>query len=230
MAQKRNYKKKNYRKKPNKSNFKDCYRMGDYHQWSSFNTSIQMPTNAASRTQKWALTNVARGDTLPTRNTNLSYFKNLQVTFQARNEMGSTRFLRVMVVALRGSTETADTVNWSDLFVNSTFTKSGPTGYDDDQILRINQDEYVRMYDRVIKIHPKPITSNDENTTRVSLNIKLNKYVPYAYNSSSERKNRMFLLWTLSEAPGLEVSATNTTFTANVVCHFYDVIRSTECK
>lgn len=221
-TKKKTYKKKAYKKKPN--TFKSNFRLGDYHQKSyQWYDSTYVPSTTA-RIKSMNISEVSKGDLLDNRLTNLIYLKNVQYTETLRNLANTTRYLRIIFLSVRGSLNSIDPTNWSDLLLDTTFTKFGPLGRDLDAVARVNQDEYVKIFDRVVKI---PGTGSSENPARmVRINIPIKKYISYTYNDSFARKNAVYLVAFMCESSGITPGALAVNTDGQLVTHFHDVIRS----
>jgi len=218
------YAKKRVKKTKKVNTFAKNFRMGDYHQNSLANYNHSYQPSTTLRYLSNELTLINKGDLLNNRQTNLIYVNNLQYVETLRNTANTTRTLRLMLVALRGSTSSADTVNWGDLLINYQFTKQGLQGEDFDSILRINQDEYEKIYDKTFKING---ASSGENPARIiNVNIPIKKYVSYAYNSTIARKNSLYLISVVNESAGIAPSATLVNSERRWTMHYHDVIRS----
>ena len=204
--------------------FTKNFRMGDYHQRSMASYNHIYTPNASSRVLSNQLTTISKGELLDERTSNLIYIQNLQYTELFRNLSGTQRTVRVMVVSLRGSVNAADVVNWGDLYMDQGFAKSSPSGEDYDAILRINQDEYVKIYDKMFKLNG--VTSGESSSRMISLNIPIKKYVSYVYNSSQARKNSIYVITAVSEAAGITPSITAVDSERRWTMHYHDVIRS----
>lgn len=220
----RKYTKKS-RRNIKKNTFKDNFRCGDYHQAALGALLISSQSIAVSTLsyRAQALTEIIKGDLLTNRQTNLIYVNNLSLRLNIRNTYGFSRGFRIAIVQLRGSVQSADTTSWSDLFVNSTYNKYGPTGTDYDGTLRINQDEWKIVYDR--KFIVNGTTSGDNPTKFLNLNIPIKKYVSYAYNSTSPRKGSMHIIFMAYEAPQVSPNVAAVEIEGEGQLHFYDINR-----
>lgn len=219
-------KKRNQKKNRKKRNtFKDNFRCGDYHQFG-LGSGLLSHQSIVMTTQSYraqALTEIIKGDLFTNRASMLIYMRNINLRLNIRNKHGYSRGFRIMVVQLRGSVQAADTTSFSDLFVNSTWNKYGPTGTDYDGTLRVNQDEWNLIYDKKFKI--PGTTSGDNPSTFIQLNIPIKKYVSYAYNSSSPRKGAMWIILAAYEAPQVDPNAAALEIEGEGQVHFYDVNR-----
>ena len=224
MPPKANAKKK-FTRKPKKVNtFTKNFRMGDYHQKSIATYNHTYNTSTASRYLSDEITVLSKGDLLDQRQSNLIYINNLQYTEIFRNLSATQRTIRVMVISLRGSVNSADTSTWNDLYIDQAFAKVAPSGEDYDTILRINQDEYNKIYDKTYKVNG--VASGESSSRQINLNIPIKKYVSYVYNTSQARKNSIYVITAISEAAGVNVVATNVNSERRWTMHYHDVIRS----
>lgn len=213
-----------YKAKP-KNDFRSNFKCGDYHQNSLSGPLISsqsiIPSGTSYRAQ--ALTEIVKGDLLTNRQTNLIYVNNVRMRLNLRNTHGYARGFRVVVVQLRGSVQSADTTAWSDLFINSTFNKYGPTGTDYDGTLRINQDEWNLVYDRKFQINGT--TSGEAPSKFLNINIPIKKYVSYAYGSTSPRKGSMHIILMAYESPQVTPNAAPLEIEGEGQMHYYDINR-----
>lgn len=200
-------------------------RMGDHKALVNDDGNLLMHTNSVSRTAPFNLTQITKGDLFSQRGTNLTYFKNVLLNISYRNPLTTLRFLRITVVTLRGSTAAADTVTWTDLFQSAAYVPAGNTGLDDSTIVRVNSNEYKKVYDRSFKL--MPTGAGTSNAGRIRISIPIRKIVSYPYENNAPRKNATWMIWNLCEAAGVAVSASNTSFSYTVSTHFYDCHRST---
>lgn len=221
-TKKKTYKKKAYKKKPN--TFKSNFRLGDYHQKSyGWYDSSYIPSTTA-RIKSRNISEIDKGDLLDNRQTNLVYLKNVQYTETLRNLANTTRYLRIIFLSVRGSLNSIDATNWNDLLLDTTFTKFAVQGRDLDAVARINQDEYVKIFDKVIKI---PGAGSNENPAKlVRLNIPIKKYISYTYNDHFARKNAVYMISFMCESSGINPGALAVNSDGQLVTHYYDVIRS----
>lgn len=212
-----------YKAKP-KNTFSSNFKCGDYHQISSNWYNSSYIPNTLARTRTFNLSDISKGDLLTNRTSNITYLNNINYRETLKNRAGTNRFIRIMIVQVRGSTTLPDYSTWSNLFIDSAFNPSGASGNDYDQILRINQDIYHKLYDRVYKI---PGTTSNENSGRtLKLNIPIRKYVSFKYNSNECRKGAVHLIITTCEGSGTAPSATAVDADGEYTLHFYDINRS----
>lgn len=211
-----------HRAKPNA--FRSNFRLGDYHQLAyEWYNSAYVPSTTA-RIKSRNISEVFKGDLLNNRQTNLTYIKNVQYVETVKNLSPLTRFLRVMFVSVRGSLLSVDPTNWSNLLIDNTFNKIAPSGNDYDTVVRINQDEYTKIYDKIIKI---PGTSSGDNPSKmIRLNVPVKKYVSYSYDSALARKNAVYMISFICEASGVTPSALAVNTDGQAVIHFHDVVRT----
>jgi len=184
--------------------------------------SDSMAPNAATRINTERITDISRGELINQRDCDLIFSRRVFIRLLATNNNTSARYLRMALITLAGSTSAADTALWSDLLINSTYTKTGPVGTSEDALYRINRDEYRVISDKFYKI-PGLTDNGPANTLELNLVINTRKVVRYQYNSDSERSNPMWLLWWVCEREGTAAAAA-TVGIAYSVSHYYTEI------
>lgn len=216
--------KKRQKKKNKKPSFRSTFKCGDYHQRTFQALAAQMKCNPIANSYIGQnLTQISLGDTLDDRRSNIIYMKNVQVHMNIQNNYTNSRNLRVVLVSLRGSVNAADTTTWTDIYTDSGFNKLGPSGLGEDTTFRINQDEYVKLYDKTYHLHGS--ADGEDNSKVIKFNVPVRKYVSYVYNSTNVRKNPMHLVFLLSEEEGNPINAAFTDVAYRITQHFYDIHR-----
>lgn len=182
--------------------------------------------STAGRIKVGQLTNIVKGENYADRKSNLIYVNNVSFRETVKNQSTTTRYMRLMVVSLRGSLDAADVTNFTDLFYDSNYVKTGVTGNDIDTIMRINTSEYVKLFDRTYKI---PGTNSNENSSRmIKANIPIKKYVSYPVNAGGTtanypRKNPIYLISLMCESSGVAPSGTGVSADGELQTHWTDV-------
>lgn len=213
---------RNYRRKINPTRATSNFQPGQVHSqmtdWYASNYQPAFP----NRTRSVHLSAITKGDNYVNRRSNLVFIRNLQYREVLKNAFTTPRYIRVMVVTLRGSSSAADIANFSDIFYNSSYVKTGPTGNDADMVHRINSDEYSKVYDRTFMI--AGTTSGVPSTKTLKLNININKYVSFpVVDGTSPRKNATYLVVTTAEAAGITPNSTAINTEGELTLHFQDV-------
>lgn len=186
-------------------------------------TVLQMAPNAASRVTSYVLNSIALGDLLTQRGSTKILNRFLILNMSVSNFSATGRYVRVFILGLRGSQSPADTTNWTDLYIDSAFNKSGPTGEAGNLVLRPNRDEYKVYYDRTIRI---PGTADGQsNARKLYVNKKLNVITDYLYNSTVARDGPLYLVWTAFEEAGTSASADFVNVNFRWAHYFQDVHR-----
>lgn len=161
------------------------------------------------------------GDKFDQRNSNNIFNHYICVKINANNTHTKPRYLRCLIVSLRGSSAAGDVSTWSDLLINSDYTKSAPTGLAETMLYRINKDEYKVYMDRTMKIGTD---ANSSTSRQVKFLVKPKCVTQYAYNSSTDiRRNPIYIIFLISEVEGEAANAANLNYTYQVIHSYSDV-------
>lgn len=167
----------------------------------------------------WNVINI--GDKLDERQSNNILSRYIAFKLSMYNTVSTPRFVRILLVQLRGSTATADTLTWSDLFMVANFTPSAPTGLADQLVLRVNGDAYRTLYDKVVRVGGSGSDKPDSTTTHI---MKTRKMIKYDYNNSAiSRSGAMYLVLVYGEAEGLASNPNDLHYCASVRHAYTDV-------
>lgn len=186
------------------------------------NTGLAMAPNGASRYFAEQITDISRGETIEQRDCDRIYSKSVFIRMLATNTASTTRYLRLAVVTLSGSFNSADTTTWTDILINSTYTKTGPLGLADDVLFRINRDEYKVIADRFWRISASA-DGGPPPTLEVNFAVKTRKLVAYQYNSDNERRTPIWVVWWVCEREGTVAGASAVNLCYSMSHYFSEV-------
>lgn len=194
------------------------YRLGKRHcQVFTF------PGSTLSSAQLYAqqdLKAISLNDLYDGRQSNNILSRKIIINYSANNNHTVPRMWRFLVLQLRGSQSSADTTNWTDLLINATYTKSGPTGLAENMMYRVNGDEYKVVSDIKFKLG----TSGDVGSSVLkTFKIKTNKIIKYAYNSTDVRQGPLYLVWLYTEAEGQGTNAATIDYTMDIRHYYVDL-------
>lgn len=194
------------RKRPiaRKSKFSTKMMLGQKHQKVIEDTNLSMETfTAVNRYKSEDISSIGLGDDYAQRQTNNILSKGLSVTMvMNNNNIGSDRYLRMTIVALRGSQTGADVSTWTNLFINSDYSTLAPDG-SNTTVKRINKDLYKVWCDKVFKIPATPATVNEsKNSKFVKMWCPFRKIIKYGFNTLNVREHACFFVLTLCESAG----------------------------
>lgn len=161
---------------------------------------------ATTNVTGYTLTSITQGDQYNERTSNNIRVRALDLQFSFNNFHTSGRYVRIMVVGLRGSVNSADTTNWNDIYrTPSTFAKVAPASTTMDMLNNVNKDEYKLILD---EIHHVPGTNNGVPTAKkVHIRKKMSNLVQYAFNSTDARDGVLYLVVNPAEDPGVTPNA-----------------------
>lgn len=220
---KTNYKKKPYKKRPYKKNAtmpKHIYGISKNNAVESPNST--MATNGASRLIQIEVSNLATGDLFNQRAGNKILLNNVVVRMNLRNNSGTMRYIRCMLVTFRNNLLTSPVIS-SNLLATANFTSViGPTGLAEDIVYQPNYSLYNVLYDKVYQLGS---VTNAWSAKNLKFTVPVNRIVTYEYNSASARQNTTYLLWYLCESEGVATSATTVALNYNVKTYFKDVVK-----
>jgi len=198
-------------------------RLGKRHIQKGLNGSVILTPNATNY-HSFEITNIALGDKLDNRASDKILSRGLWFRALALNDSTTIpRYIRVLLLTLRGSESPADTVNWTDLFIDNTYTKTGVTGGSFDAVYSVNQDEYKVLFDRVWKVGAAANDTVMNGTTEFTFFAPTRKIVKYAYNSTDIRRNPLVCLIMACESKGQPASANAVDITYSWSHYFTDV-------
>lgn len=178
---------------------------------SSASGALQMAPNAATRIFGSTLVgNISLGTALTNRLGTAIKISGIRMRLSIQNAAATDRYLRIVIVGLRGSVNPADTTNWTDLLRDpSSLAKGAPTGVDMDIVQYINKDEYKKYYDHTIKI---PGTGSSAPPTKLFQTYKkLPLVVQYEYNATAPKRNPLYVVFFTSETTGTAAGGSFTT-------------------
>lgn len=198
-------------------------RLGKRHIQKGLNGSVILTPNATSY-HTFEITNITLGDKLDQRASDKILSRGLWFRGIALNDSTTIpRYIRVLLLTLRGSESPADTSTWTDLFIDNTYTKTGITGGSFDAVYAVNQDEYKVFFDRVYKIGAAANDTVMNGTTEFTFFAPTRKIVKYAYNSTDIRRNPLVCVILACESKGQPPSANAVDLTYAWSHYFTDV-------
>lgn len=216
-------KKRTYKRHTNGTTSKVRYVADSSPKYRAYSGTLSMATNDSSRTTSYELTNIATGDLVTTRGSNTTLSESLFGRWNLVNNASTARYARFCILGLRGSESAADATNWSDLFVNSSFTKTAPVGTTIDKLYKINRDEYKVYMDFSVRI---PGTGDGvPNVKEVQIKKRIGTLAKWVYSSSDCRSGTLWLVMTTCEESGQATSATTIDGTYSFTFYFKDMMQ-----
>lgn len=181
----------------------------------SFNIAVTPYTS-------YSLTSITQGDLYDNRATNNIRVRSLDLEFAFTNFNTAGRYVRGIVVGLRGSVNAGSTSVWDDIYrTPSTFAKLGPGGTTMDIMNNVNKDEYKVILDKTIYV---PGSSDGAPVTKhIRLNKKMSNLVQYAHNSTDARSGALWLFINPCESAGVTPVATVLSMHYRLTTWFNDV-------
>lgn len=203
-----------YRRKRNVIKF------GQKHIKVSENLAVDLAPTAGTNFHMVQLSDISVGDLLNQRNTDKVWSRGMFLRMMVRNEHTTPRYVRMALLTLSGSTQTADVTNWTDIFTTATYSKTTFNGHSNDVIYRINQDEYKVLGDYTYRVG----AANDGvSTLSISRYFKISKLIRYNYNSTNERKNPLYFIFWTCESEGVTANAAHTSIGYSISHYYTDV-------
>lgn len=162
---------------------------------------------STARYAKLDITEIALGNLITNRQSNVIYAKSLRCLHTIRNAYtGTPRYVRFFLLRVRGA-GVVPSSTFTDLFTDASYGISGPSGLDDDMTYRFNRVVYEVLWSRVVLLAAAN-AGTDIPSKRLEWVIPINKFVSYEYNSNKERKGRLIYGWLVTESAGVSVNAT----------------------
>lgn len=219
MYSRKRFKKYKKRKKYGKLSTRKL-RLGQVHS-ISFLSSGGSALDSTNGFYAHRLSAIALGDVYNQRKMNNILSTRVDFLGSFYNVHTEPRVIRFALIQLRGSSDTADTSTWTDLFVSNDFTKTGiSTGSSTQNVTyNINQDEY-----KVLANKTYTIRENGDNCSKIiKFSVKTNKVIKYEYNSTDERRGSMYLLIWYGEAANQSTNAADLALTYRIDHNYVDI-------
>lgn len=178
---------------------------------------------SASPFTSFDITNITRGDEYTERSSNNICVKSWTLRLSLANAHTAGRFLRTVIVGLRGAQNAGDTATWTDLLLDpSGLSKNAPTGINFDLIASINRDEYICYFDKTVKI---PGTNDGmSNSTHCYHRKKMSHLVNYVAGSTDVRKGKLWCIMFYGEEAGVSPAAVNLSVNYASIVRYYDTM------
>lgn len=171
----------------------------------------------------YQLSSITQGDGYQQRATNNIRIRSVNFQANFNNFHTTDRFVRIMIVSLRGSSSTASTTTWGDIYADPSAlgTKSGPNATTVATVLTINRDEYKVLHDSQIRV---PGTNSGQSTTKkINIYRNINHLVQYVVDSTDTREGAIWLVLNPCEASGVAANANVLSMHYKLVVKFNDV-------
>lgn len=166
------------------------------------NTLTMSPFDG-TRITSYELTQFTPDDTTAGRQSNTVLNTSLFGIWDFMNTATTARYVRMMILGLRGGETAGDTTNWTDILTTEAYVAQGAGGTNIDVVRRVNKNIYICYYD---KTHMLPGTADGQaHSKRITVNKKLNVLSKFAYNSNQCRQGTMWILWYVCEDAGTPV-------------------------
>lgn len=184
---------------------------------------VTLTPNATSY-HGFLITNVSRGQLYNNRLNDSIKAHKFIMKLEATNNSTICRYLRVLIVGLRGSQASADVTTWADIYRDpSDFSKSGPTGNPFDIMKYVNKDEYIVIMDQHYRL--SGTSDGTPNNRIIKINKSLgNRLVQYLYNSNDARKGQLYCFFQVCEETGTSATATTVICDYAATLVFSDVV------
>lgn len=177
--------------------------------------------NSGNIVDSYSMFSIPIGDRINERNSNNVLSRYITVKLNMYNTITTPRYVRMILVQLRGSTNAAATSTWSDLLMDANYSPVAPSGLADDLIYRVNQDVYRVLHDATVRIGAAASEFPTVNYTKV---IKTRSMIKYDFNTStSVRQGALYMVLIYTESEGLAPNAGSLNYALSLRHGYTDV-------